>query len=67
MKERFEAFLKLVKEMRDEQRMFYATREHGHLKKAKALERRVDTIVIENFRYLQFGEHVQLNLFDNYQ
>ena len=65
MKERFEAFLNLVKEMRNEQRMYFATREYNHFKKAKALEKRVDTVLIDNFRYLQFGEHIQLNLFDN--
>lgn len=40
-------FEKTVKAMREEQRLYFQTREKAHLEQAKRLERRVDRMLAE--------------------
>ena len=46
-------FLKLVKEMRDTQKMYFAQRNRADFLKAKALEKKVDSLIVDVMRNLR--------------
>lgn len=51
-------FVKKVKEMREEQKLYFKTRKKSHLFRSKELEKEVDKMIAEfNFK--------QINLFEN--
>lgn len=52
-------FLKLVKEMRETQIMYFAKKEKKDLLKAKALERKVDSLIIDVMRSLKEPPTIQ--------
>lgn len=52
-------FLKLVKEMRETQIMYFAKREKKDFLKAKALERKVDSLIIDVMRSLKEPPTIQ--------
>lgn len=52
-------FLKLVKEMRDTQKMYFAQRNRDDFLKAKALEKKVDSLIIDVMRSLREPPTIQ--------
>lgn len=52
-------FLKLVKEMRDTQKMYFAKRNRADFLKAKALEKKVDSLIIDVMRSLREPPTIQ--------
>lgn len=52
-------FLKLVKEMRDTQKMYFAQRNRADFLKAKALEKKVDSLIIDVMRNLREPPTIQ--------
>ena len=52
-------FLKLVKEMRDTQKMYFAKRDKKDFLKAKALERKVDLLIVDVMRSLKEPPTIQ--------
>lgn len=52
-------FLKLVKEMRDTQKMYFAQRNRADFLKAKALEKKVDSLIIDVMRSLREPPTIQ--------
>lgn len=52
-------FLKLVKEMRETQIMYFAKRDKKFFIKAKALERKVDSLIVDVMRSLKEKQTIQ--------
>ena len=52
-------FLKLVKEMRDTQKMYFAQRNRADFLKAKALEKKVDLLIVDVMRNLREPPTIQ--------
>lgn len=52
-------FLKLVKEMRDTQKMYFAQRNRADFLKAKALEKKVDSLIVDVMRSLREPPTIQ--------
>lgn len=52
-------FLKLVKEMRDTQKMYFAQRNRADFLKAKALEKKVDSLIVDVMRNLREPPTIQ--------
>ena len=52
-------FLKLVKEMRETQKMYFAQRNRVDFLKAKALEKKVDSLIIDVMRSLREPPTIQ--------
>ena len=52
-------FLKLVKEMRETQIMYFAKRDKKDFLKAKALERKVDSLIVDVMRSLKEPQTIQ--------
>lgn len=52
-------FLKLVKEMRETQIMYFAKRDKKDFLKAKALERKVDLLIVDVMRSLKEPPTIQ--------
>lgn len=52
-------FLKLVKEMRETQKMYFAQRNRADFLKAKALEKKVDSLIVDVMRSLREPPTIQ--------
>lgn len=52
-------FLKLVKEMRETQIMYFAKRDKKDFIKAKALERKIDSLIVDVMRSLKEKQTIQ--------
>jgi len=52
-------FLKLVREMRETQIMYFAKRDKKDFLKAKALERKVDSLIVDVMRSLKEPPTIQ--------
>ena len=52
-------FLKLVREMRETQIMYFAKRDKRDFLKAKALERKVDSLIVDVMRSLKEPPTIQ--------
>lgn len=58
--ENFIAFVRLVQEMRNQQRRYFRERNYAALQQSKALERRVDDAACELVHELVTGKDTQL-------
>lgn len=52
-------FLKLVKEMRETQKMYFTQRNRADFLKAKALEKKVDSLIVDVMRNLREPPTIQ--------